>query len=217
MRVLAILLLLWAGPANAGPWLREAGTGFFALSGTVNERYEQGTSLYVDYGLRARLTIGAELDLTMPGAAPLSGSGRVFARMPLADGTWIASWHVGLGGRDLQGRLEPFASGGVSIGRGLNWKGRMGWLAFDTRVDLGTSAVRQFKLDTTFGMQIGQRGKGMLQLFVTADNAGDLHTTLAPSYVFTPKQGGPSYQLGLEAKRSKKTELGLKLGLWRKF
>jgi len=94
---------------------------------------------------------------------------------------------------------------------------RSGWLACDTRVDRGSRDVAQRKFDSTLGLRFGARGKAMLQLFLTADHSGTLHSTLAPSYVFTPKKGGASYQFGLEAKNGTKAELGVKFGLWRRF
>lgn len=213
MRLALIIFCFWATAANAGAWLREPGTGFFALSGTVNDRMESATSIYLEYGLRERLTLGADLNLVMRTDATISGGGLVFARLPLADGTWTSSWLVALGGREQTGEIHPFASLGYSIGRGVTWH-KGGWVNLDLRLDMGSRAVSQLKIDGTVGLQIAERSKAMLQVYLTVKEGGTLETTLAPSIVFDPGDSKPAWQIGIEAKEA---ELGFKLGLWRTF
>ncbi|MEO0938326.1 MAG: hypothetical protein AAFY38_09240 [Pseudomonadota bacterium] len=209
----ALILCLYASAAEAGAWLREPGAGFFALSGTVNDRMENATSLYVEYGLREALTLGADLDVKTQGGAYTSGGGRVFARLPLGDGTWKSSWMLGLGARVDSSHINPFASLGYSVGRGLDWRGG-GWANLDLRLDLGRGDTSQVKLDGTVGLKIGDKGKAMMQLFLTLKDDSGLEATLAPSYVFAPGKHGASWHIGVEAK---KAELAIKLGLWRDF
>ncbi|MEM8579053.1 MAG: hypothetical protein AAGF60_14485 [Pseudomonadota bacterium] len=215
MRSILLLVLLWAGEAQAGAWMREAGTGFFALSGTVSERLDQSFSAYLEYGLRPTLTLGADLDLSMPYGSAISGSGRIFLQKPLREGTWNAAYRVGLGAAEVRGSLEPFASLGLSFGRGLSWH-KGGWAAFDARLDLGSAEVSRLKLDSTLGLTLGARSKAMLQLFVEADSTGSTMATLSPAFVYTPKRGGAAWLIAVEAK-SKEAALGVKLGLWRHF
>jgi len=215
MRAILLFLILNAGMAHAGAWMREAGTGFYALSGTVNERLDQSFSAYLEYGLRPTLTIGADIDLSMPHGSAVSGSGRVFLQRPLRQGTWRASYRLGIGAADVGGTLEPFGSLGLSLGRGLDWH-KGGWANVDLRLDMGTEDVSRIKLDTTLGLSVGARSQAMLQLFLESDTDGNAIATLSPSFVFRPKPDGTAWLVAVEAK-SKEADLGLKLGLWRDF
>lgn len=120
MRYLILIFQLLALPCMAGPWLRDAGTGFAA----VTLASKNGTELryFGEYGLNERLTIGASVLHSTDGNL---AEGEVFARLPLHQGqTWISAAEIGLGfSNTAPGR--PEARAGLTLGRGLP----QGWLS----------------------------------------------------------------------------------------
>ena len=209
------LALAHAGAAAAGAWLREQGSGFGELSTTVGP-FDPMLKLYLEYGWRPDLTFGFELE-TLPDAD--IGKANVFAVRPLGrtDGTWRASWMLGGGLAWSPLLMEPTLKGGVSLGRGLEWDGHYGWAAFDFSVEyLNYTRVTITKLDSTVGMGLTDRTRGMLQLFLT-DFDGAFIAKLAPSLLYQPRKDGVTLQFGLEIPNAGVEDAALKIGLWKEF
>ncbi len=216
MRTLVFCLgLLAASPAGAGAWLRADGTGFLATYVLQGRDGNSDGGLYFEYGVRPKLTLGVKADVNM--TLGQLGDGRAFVFMrraiPTGDRPYKLAYDLGIG--STFGVIQdPLLLTGVSYGRGLQWKERNGWLAIDSAVEWSLSGqATTAKLDATFGMALGKKTKGMLQVFLSHTET-DFSATLAPSLIWQPKAKKPSYQIGLEAENG---EVSLKLGLWRDF
>ena len=126
---LAILMLLMTTPALAGPWPRAPGAQFLSLSAEGNHgpgRAEAYGSLYYEYGLLPRLTLGVDAGMDSWGQ---SGT-LVFARVPIVNtpsGHWVAG-ELGVGAYANPTGSEPALRPGLSWGRHLDiWQG--GWVS----------------------------------------------------------------------------------------
>jgi hypothetical protein len=213
--LMVLTTLLGADVAYAGPWLREDGKGF--ASGSVTLGNDDPTiNAYAEYGFRPTTTLGIELE-TYPDAA----SGRVtfFVVKPLGptDRTWRKSWAIGSGVAWSPLLIDPTLKAGVSAGRGLSYKDKYGWFAVDTTVEYRTMArTTTTKLDTTVGLSLTERTRGMLQVFLTYED--DVFTAkLAPSVLYQHNTDGMTLQIGAEIPNSGVRNTTLKIGLWRDF
>lgn len=204
-----IVGVLAAQGAIAGPWLRDAGKGFFSASSKIDQTLQTETALYLEYGLRPKLTLGAKVDMAMTPQGSNDISFLAFMRRPIGprDRKMLYAYDLGLGYRDQ----APSARLGLTLGRGIKLGKRYGWAVLDTSIDLGQEPL--FKADATVGLTLNDRWKTMAQIFVSHE-ANITEVTFAPSVIWSPKTGKPSYQAGLE---SKEGELGLRLSLWRDF
>ncbi len=217
-RILVLCLcLVWAVSAvRAGPWLREEGAGFLSLSGELHDAGRLEGGVYLEYGLRPKLTFGAKVDMRTVAGIPSDGEAQVFLRWPLGarDGPWLMAYDLGLGARRSIEGTDPFARLGFSIGRGLGWGAGGGWLVFDSTVELpfdGPDTLLKF--DATLGRNLNDRWKVMVQTFV-AISPTDETLTLAPSVIWSPGGSKTSIQLGFEAEGS---DISARLGVWRTF
>lgn len=216
MRVLIFCCACLAtSAADAGAWLRAKGSGFLATSVLQGQGGATDGSLYFEYGIRPKLTLGLKADTNMSFGQIVSGRGFVFMRKPIATGDrkYKLAYELGIGGH-LSAEEEPLLLTALSYGRGLQWRERYGWLAIDAAVEwsLGDQSTTT-KLDTTVGMGLGKTTKAMMQVFISHRQT-DFSVTLAPSLIWQPRPKKPSYQIGLEAEGG---DIALKLGLWREF
>ena len=220
-----VFILVWGmvcfgvSNAQAGAWLREEGKGFLAYSNLTASSLDTTYSAYLDYGYRENLTLGAMIDIDAPIGRPVSGKGYIFARRPLDWGADDANWayEVGLGARYNGATFVPAAFTSLSYGKGIKWGQRTGWLAVDAGVewDLGY-AQHVVKVDTTLGLTLGERSKGMLQVF-TAYGSGWSNVTLAPSYIFQTKKKKINYVVGLQSSSLSPKTVAFKIGVWQSF
>ncbi len=128
---LALLCLLLASPATAGPWPREAGGWFLSTAfGTERQsgRRVALTDSYLEYGLTPRLTFGGSLRRVGD-----ENEGEVFAR-----------WHP----PDLPGGIATGLSLGLQQGDGPAWR---------VTEDLGHATVERLVLRprAVLGLHIG--------------------------------------------------------------
>lgn len=213
---LAVVVLLGiATDAVAGAWLRETGTGFLSLSGEVTEPdafgiYRQDYSLYAEYGLAERLTLGVDAGHDMLRMS----KGVVFARLPLgrADRTVKLAVELGAGQVGDDTALRP----GLSIGRGITLWGRGGWLNADGRAVLAGGGAMTLESDLTFGLSVTGRSKVILQLQAGQPDIGDGYATFAPSLVYETRPGA-HLEIGLTQPLTGSDLRSLSLGLWRMF
>lgn len=214
--ILALTLLPWLSPvAMAGPWPRATGEGFLALSGQTEGPddfgfYRQSASLYSEYGLTDRLTLGLDLN----GDTLRMSKAIVFLRWPAGppERALKLAVELGAGVVEEEAALRP----GLSLGRGISLAGRQGWLALDTRVALRGGGKTTYESDATFGVSTGARTKLILQIQSGLSDGGTGYARFAPSLVYEIRSG-QHVELGLIAPISGEGENGFRLGLWRQF
>ena len=225
------LLCGMAGPATAGAWPREAGTGFASLTRwQAQDSAESYTALFLEYGVLPRLTLGLDAGRSVSGQTKAV----VFARVPfgrLMGG--LAAAELGWG--EIAGRpvLRPGLSLGYSVAR-APWQG---WLAVDTLIELDME-TRQMdvKADITLGLTPQRHGAPpsdwtlMLQvqtgLVAVQDSLYLLQTEgtvpepsflrIVPSITYQLRDG-LHLELGLYRALDGSSEQGVKLGLWSRF
>lgn len=124
---LSVLALLAPPPALAGAWPREAGTVFVATGAERDRDGNSYSSLYAEYGLTPRTTVGAELGHTTVGET----TALVWAQRPLDDGQGVHRFSLafGLGAVWRDGTAEPLIQTTLAWGRGFDSRLGTGWLA----------------------------------------------------------------------------------------
>lgn len=217
MRLFLLLaVLLGPAPALGGAWMRDEGTTFLSFGATVDEAGRIDGAIYVEHGLRPKLTLGIKVDMDMTQGQMDDGTAFVFARRPIPTGerTFNLAYEIGLGSSFGEDNAA-LAKAALSYGRGINLWEKSGWLALDGAFewDVDNSSAT-YKLDGTLGLSLSARFQVMMQIFVSQTEA-ETSTTLAPSVIWRPKADAPTrYHLGLESEQG---TLALKLGLWRDF
>ncbi|WP_300037137.1 hypothetical protein [uncultured Roseobacter sp.] len=218
--LMALVICLVGGQsARAGAWLREEGRGFSSTSVTATQDRDFSGSIYLEYGLTARHTLGADISLGLDRTGQQNGSGVVFLRFPIGptDGTHRFAGEAGLGARYTNGIFSPALEAGLSWGRGIKWRDSWGWAAVDASINIPRAPAKtRTKIDATFGMPIAKTVKGMIQLFNTLED-GQVFSDLAPSLLWQPRGGAYTLQIGAEFTVSGGGDDALKIGIWRDF
>lgn len=170
----------------AGAWPREVGTAFLAFSQEVSvTRYGtfmRHSSLYGEYGLRPRLTLGGKI-----GHSP-SGETRalIFARRALELGgdTHKLAWQLGIGALHRpDAPTLPLVQGALHYGRGIDTRFGPGWLGAELRMtQIPGNDTRAFNLDLTMGLSPTERTHLIVQIRGYRDRYNSI-VTLAPSFV----------------------------------
>ncbi|RKF14935.1 hypothetical protein D6850_08700 [Roseovarius spongiae] len=213
IRLAFLLLLLLPGSAAAGAWLREKGAGFLSYDVTLKEggATRGYGSLYAEYGVRPRLTLGVDMGSNEEGRYEAFA----FAVLPLGrpDAPLRRSLELGLGAVEGAAVFRP----GLSVGRGFMALGQSGWVALDSRalISLDTGEIRT-KTDVTLGLNRGERAKWILQLQQGGPMADPDYLRLAPSVVLRTRPGR-HLELGMTAGLGGAEDYGIKLGVWREF
>lgn len=230
-----VFILASASAAQAGAWLREQGKGFASASVQTKDDDNTETSIYLEYGLAPWVTAGADItydtDLTRyiydqstvilndDGSFP-QGSGILFLRFPLGprDRTNKFAFHVGYGGRYVNGTLVAAQEVGVSWGRGIKLGERYGWVNVDTSFNTAEDPARdRTKLDGTLGLGFTERTRGMIQMFNTFE-AGETFSKIAPSIlVALGRDKNTTLQIGSEIPVSGGGSATIKVGFWYEF
>ena len=210
------LTLLLPGLAAAGAWPREKGTGFASATSYLSWAQDYTTwvsyapaarydTLYLEYGLTDRWTVGLDLGRSVSGGTKLVA----FVRYPLGErlGIQIAP-ELGIGQIEGKTVIRP----GLSLGKGV----ARGWAAADFAAELfPETGNADAKLDLTLGMNLGAR-RAMVQ-FQTGQQTGDeAFLRIVPS-VTTPLGKRFDLELGVSYGVLGDTSMGLKLGLWTEF
>jgi len=212
---LLLIALLVSRPVFAGAWLQEDGHAFLAYSVVYTEDNRLDGSLYAEYGLRPRLTLGLKVDVDMTNGQMGDGTAFVFARKPIGTGKrkFKLAYDFGLGST-FGGDMRPLLRTGLSYGRGFQLRDRDGWIGIDSAVEWAINdGSDTYKIDGTIGLALNDHFKVMVQCFVSL-TGNDMTTTLAPSLIWQPGDKGQSFQFGLEGKDG---VLALKIGMWRSF
>ncbi|MFK7838231.1 MAG: hypothetical protein AB8B60_18635 [Sulfitobacter sp.] len=223
MRLLfAIWLGLWlVAPqvAEAGAWLREKGSGFTALTFGMNKDEENSPSLYFEYGLTEKTTVGFDIHAAMNGASLRDASGMIFLRRTLwhLNGPHKLSYELGLGGTYRDDLLLPTVKTGVSWGRGFQLWERNGWInvnaAYIYEPMQGSSLS---KLEGTVGLDLGKITTGMIEIAMSRMD-GDTFSSIEPSVLIKPKKGKYKFRVGVAVPFDNADKSSLKLGIWHSF
>ena len=217
--LIIFITFVFASTAQAGPWLREKGTTFSAVSVATTYYLDTSSQTYIEYGLTDKTTLVGDLSMIRLRYAPQSGYATVSVRRALSkpDAASKLAYEIGVGVGWIGSMTLPHIRTGLSWGRGIKWGDTSGWTTVEASAiwDL-TYAQHITKLDMTLGMNFTDVTKGMLQIY-TAEIAGETVATIAPSLVFTPRERKFSIQVGAESQIGNMRNSALKLGLWREF
>ncbi|MDF1717606.1 MAG: hypothetical protein P1U75_13175 [Antarcticimicrobium sp.] len=215
---LLFALLCTAPPAGAGAWMRETGSGFLSVSGTLRQGdpdARRELSVYADFGLSPRLSLGIDVN-ERPGVA---GHALLFARLPLsrpAAHTRVAI-EAALGGHHWRGAWDPMYRLTLSLGRGFLTRRGAGWYAIDAGYErrLGNSTPI-YKLDATLGLSAPGRIRPILQLETAHIPGQPLFWAVAPG-VLIDTGHDTTWLVGLERKSAGRDTVGIKFALWHRF
>jgi hypothetical protein len=234
--VLAVLLpLVLTGMALAGPWPREEGGVFLSVSTEQDRDDSRYDSIYAEYGLSPRNTLGLELGHTKGESSAL-----IWWQRALDDGSGPNRWSIslGLGAIQRDGRTHPMGQIGTAWGRGFDSLPLLqlvpggGWLALDTRFkmaavtqefDFGPNVIADettyltpestSKAEATLGWHVSDRLMLINQFrFEDREDTG-FSSKLAVSAV-QDLVGPAKVELGLIEPLSGPGERAVKLGAW---
>ncbi|NNE53195.1 MAG: hypothetical protein HKN30_12445 [Sulfitobacter sp.] len=215
-----IALQLLVTEAIAGAWLREKGTSFSSFSLSTSLFRETRSSGYLEFGLTENSTLGLDTGLSQNANGEKLAYGTLFMRRALGSGAGPNQWayEVGLGATYRGGvDAQPHVKTGLSWGRGIQFRGKGGWIAADAAALWAISDDEHVsKIDTTLGLNFNNRFSGILQLNF-AYQEGETFKYFEPSIVFNPPNTGLKIQFGLITPLDEPENSGVKLGLWREF
>lgn len=231
IRVLALLVLLVLPvPAQAGAWLREKGAVFLAWSNSIStlssDAYSMDMSLYAEYGLTPRLTVGFDGFLGGDGVA---SEAYLFMRFPISkkQRSSQTALSFGVGYKSIPNpwgtvTKQTRAKLGFSWGRGL----KKGWLAFDTSASvlLQTSLVvpgqdgTNYSADFTWGQKPSERLMLIWQLQSGKTTNGPFFAKFTPSVVWAfGEKRNNNIEVGLIKGLTGSDVQSVKLGFWKSF
>ncbi|GHF04569.1 hypothetical protein GCM10016455_27290 [Aliiroseovarius zhejiangensis] len=187
--LLALALLVVSGdPVHAGAWPREKGEGF--VSGQVRQDVDTPedaptVSIYGEYGLSDRWTIGGKLDYAL--AVRDIARMKAFARWHVPDdgGPWRKAIGFAVEGTED----DPQAVPSLHLGRGFDTAIGPGWLDMELAANV---SILEERVDYSAFAQIGvkptPRLMTMVALDVTRMDAG-AQVDLTPSVVWEYRSG----------------------------
>lgn len=230
-RILPLLILLMLpATAQAGAWLREKGSVFLSWSNTIStlssNKFASDTSLYVEYGLTPRLTVGFDGYLGSSGKA---SEAYLFMRLPIGKKQRAANMALtfGIGHKAFPNpwgtvTKQSLTKLGFSWGRGL----KHGWLAFDaSAITVQRSAPfvpgqasTSYSADFTWGQKPSERLMLIWQMQTGKTTNGAAYAKFAPSVVwsFGAKRNN-SVEIGMVKGLHGDDSQSLKLGFWKSF
>lgn len=207
----SLLCLCAASASHGGAWPREDGTVFASLGTEFFAGEGFAPSVYLEYGLTPRLTIGADAWLSGDRA---EGAGFAFARLPLSDPGGSSQVAAGLGFGVLLDDAGPAPAVRATLhwGRGLE----SGWLALDAElVARPGHDGRAAKLDATWGRRLAREWSAILLFTAGADGDGETYGSVTPSITWQASDR-TTLRLGL-TRRLSAPETGLAAQLWLTF
>lgn len=218
MRVLlALLFLLIPTLSQAGAWPREAGQGFLTVATRLGwpQDVTQWTSvqptsqyhtLYIEFGMTDRLTVGLDFGRAVSGGAKLVG----FAQLPLLDrdtGPKVAA-QLGFGSISGDSVMRP----GLMIGWGMP----QAFVTMDAVAEVYRNGDRDLKLDFTWGRKLPKDRMLLLQLQTGIEENDPPFARFAPSLVF-PVRNRMKAEVGGTIGLHGDDSMGVKIGLWLDF
>ncbi|SMX38295.1 hypothetical protein [Maliponia aquimaris] len=214
----AFVFMCLGAMAQAGAWPRKAGEGFATIAVRLGWPQDMGdwtsleptqdySTLYLEYGLTDRLTLGLDLGHSVSGG----GKTVIFLQYPVRQADTGAQVSAQLGFGVISG--ERIIRPGLSAG----WSLKRGWVSVDgvaeTYLDDGRTDL---KLDMTWGRNLAHDRKLIVQLQTGQPDGRDPFARLAPSIVL-PLRGRFKLEAGATWGLTGDTSMGLKLGLWTDF
>ena len=115
--------------------------------------------------------------------------------------------------------VYPNVKAGLSWGRGYTLGQKHGWVTIDSSLAWDIYLQEHLaKVDSTIGINFGDRFSGMLQIYYASTSAVSA-TSVAPSIVMRPLKSRPDirFQIGAETLINDTSNPALKLSLWREF
>ena len=219
LMTLAALTALSPRPAEAGPWLREKGSGFTALTFGATQFSETTNALYFEYGLTENTTVGLDVSAFTNSLNVRNGFGNLFLRRAIGptDGPMRMAYEVGLGGLWGNERQLPTLTTGVSWGHGFEMTGRPGWISatgsFVYEPTLGQHITR---LDGTLGLDFGKVVTGLVETTLSYQN-DDSFGAVEPAVLIRPADSAFRIRIGAQIPFSEQQKTALKLGIWHSF
>ena len=214
-----VTLLILAHSADAGPWLRDKGASFSSTSFSSTYYLDTTSQAYLEYGLTANMTLIGELGITRYNTAQQGGNATISMRRALGpkDGKSKWAYEIGIGTGWYGEDVFPHIRTGLSWGKGIKWKGKTGWTTVDASVvwDI-THDLHVAKIDATLGLNLTEVTSGMIQIY-TAHTKGNSTATIAPSFIFKPKERKFRVQVGTETPLRNLANSAFKIALWREF
>lgn len=187
--LLAVLCLAAFGSTSAlaGAWPRDEDTIFVSLGGNVilfgdaARPVHYDPTLYLEYGLTPRITLGIDGYTADKGTA---GSLLGFARLSFGSLDRPSRTAVSVAGgvtRIPTGADDPTIRLGFHWGRGAEW----GWMSADYTMTIGTTLERfQEKLSLTAGYNFDDRWTGILSADAGLGLELDFYAKISPSAVY---------------------------------
>lgn len=216
--IICVFCVAMAGDLQAGAWPRDKGAGFVSATARFVWPRDLSTSkpestyltLYTEYGLTERMTVGLDLGHSVSGENKMVG----FVRLPLpAPQDWAMAAELGFGNIAGETVVRPT----LSVGRGISGRHGAGWLSLDATVEYGLGTGQSdVKLDATWGSALPRDRKLILQVQSGTPHGEPSFLRLAPSVV-TPLPTGLYGELGVTVGLAGNTGLGVLIGLWRDF
>lgn len=204
---LSLAVLAWT-PAAAGPWPRDEGRGFAALTLRGAVTAQGYGSLYLDYGLGPRLTLGLDAGRASGGG----GKAILFVQRAGTAGRLRHSWQLGLGVRNGATILRP----ALSLGRGFDGARHGGWVTAYAFALIAPDGAMDLKLDLTGGLSHPGGRKTMLQL-QSGRMGDDPPFAKLEASVALPLGARTSVTLGAFHGLGANDERGVAIGLWQRF
>ena len=222
LAVTIVTISLTASAAWSGAWPREVGRTFLSFGSSLDVAYDdpgagrdQFHSLYVEYGLRPKLTLGLDGGIDDQGHY----SALVFLRRPMLEKSknHRFAFQGGVGLREDTVGLDYMIQGGFAWGKGIDTRFRSGWMSMDTTIEYRINSTDVMsKMDFTIGIKPKPRTKLMLQVQTGLLSGTDPFVRLAPSIA---RQFGEGRHVVLEARFGvlNDNKAGIKLGTWLEF
>ncbi len=226
-------LLLFMQGGEAGPWAREEGEVFLSLSAEHDRAGSTYSSLYGEYGLGPRKTLGVELGYTDQGET----TALLWLQTTLDKPEWANRFAVsaGLGAVERDGVYTPLGQIKAGWGRGIEALPGGGWISaeasFRVTGTFETARVRQgwVTYETTYltpeksgkaEVTLGFRPRDSLMLInqlrlEQRDDTG-FSGSLAISTVYDAP-GPAQIEMGFVAPVMGQGEEAIKLGTWLAF
>lgn len=232
---LLALMCLWhvAQGAAAGPWPREQGGVFLSFSGQRDREANSSISLYGEYGLTARRTLGIELEQTsLDERTGLFWLQQALGRDNGANRFAVAA---GLGVVERDGEVTPLGQLRAGWGRGVERLPGGGWLSAEASLQVAGKieevsyrqgyTISEFayltpKMTSKAALTLGFRPTEMTmfinQLRVEDRDDMGIASSLATSSVYD-LPGAAKIELGIVTPLSGSDERAVKLGTWFEF
>ncbi|MBV0911014.1 hypothetical protein [Anianabacter salinae] len=222
MRLLALLMMLFlATPAQAGPWPRDKGETFVALSQRLSGdpvlvftgRARPGSTamLYAEHGLTPRLTF------VLDGGYD-QGTGRMDVTVALRRGLTLGAHKLAVtAGAGAEGPAwEARGLIGAHWGRGFALGNRRGWVAADAAALWRQTSGVAVKADLTVGLALSEAWSILLQANWGEYSGGGDHLRVGPGLIWAVDDRR-RLALSVDKDLMRQDAYGITLGVWQTF